>query len=509
VDIEVRKWPARVIHFRYTCNMSLDRNICYLAIKSRDERFDGRFFTAVVTTGVYCRPICPAPTPRLENVRFMACAAAAEEAGFRPCLRCHPEASPGTPAWLGASTTVSRALRLISEGALDEAGVEGLAARLGMGERQLRRLFEKHLGASPISVAQTRRAHFAKKLIDETSIPVSEVAYCSGFASIRRFNAAFRTAYGKSPTELRNTKTRTNGGSDGSLVHLKLSYRPPFDWLSLLRFLRARAIPGVESIEDNVYRRTVVIGDNAGVIEVRHIDGRRHLLLSVPSGLSKGLAHIAERVRRLFDLKADPAEINAHLGRDKRLGPVVRAYPGLRVPGAWDAFEIGVRAILGQQVSVSAATTLSGRLVREFGEPLAGQVEGLNSLFPGPERLSEADLSKVGLPSKRGEAIRRFATAIHRGEVALAFSSSLETTIEGLTALPGIGPWTAHYIAMRAMGEPDAFPSSDLILRRAAAGLKDVTLTETELLEQAEPWRPWRAYAALYLWTSYANRKKE
>jgi AraC family transcriptional regulator of adaptative response / DNA-3-methyladenine glycosylase II len=488
--------------------MTLDRNICYLALKSRDERFDGRFFTAVVTTGVYCRPICPAPTPRLENVRFMACAAAAEEAGFRPCLRCHPEASPGTPAWLGASTTVSRALRLISEGALDEAGVESLAARLGIGERQLRRLFEKHLGASPISVAQTRRTHFAKKVIDETSIPVSEVAYCSGFASIRRFNAAFRTAYGKSPTAWRKNKTRTNGASD-DLLHLKLSYRPPFDWGSLLRFLRARAIPGVELIDDNAYRRTVVIGDSAGVIEVRPVDGRRYLLLSVPSGLSKGLAQIAERVRRLFDLRADPAEITAHLERDKRLGTAVRAYPGLRVPGAWDAFEIGVRAILGQQVSVRAATTLSGRLVKECGEQLDGHPNGLCSLFPTPEQVSVANLARIGLPSKRADAIRSFATAIHRGEVALAFSSSLEAAIEELTALPGIGPWTAHYIAMRAMGEPDAFPSSDLILRRAAAARDDEMLTETGLLERAETWRPWRAYAALYLWTSYANRKKE
>jgi 3-methyladenine DNA glycosylase/8-oxoguanine DNA glycosylase len=253
-----------------------------------------------------------------------------------------------------------------------------------------------------------------------------------------------------------------------------------------------------------------MIGDSEGVIEVRPVDGQRYLMLTVPSELSKGLALIAERVRRLFDLKADPAEISGHLEQDKRLREAVRAYPGLRVPGAWDAFEIGVRAILGQQVSVSAATTLSGRLVKECGERLAGPGrEGLSFLFPGPEHVSEANLSKIGLPSRRADAIRRFATAVHRGEIALSFSTSLEATIEALTELPGVGPWTAHYIAMRALGEPDAFPSSDLILRRSAAARANETLTENELLERAEAWRPWRAYAALYLWTSYANRKKE
>ena len=520
--------------------MNLDRKLCYLAMKSRDERFDGRFFVAVVTTGVYCRPICPAPTPRLENIRFVPCAAAAEEAGFRPCLRCHPEASPGTPAWIGASATVSRALRLISEGALDEGGVEQLAERLGMGERHLRRLFEKHLGASPVAVAQTRRTHFAKKLIDETSLPISEVAYCSGFASIRRFNDAFRKAYRRSPTEWRKSKASSNGASSESRLsgdlrrrssgpgrqsgdsnhrladshlHLKLSYRPPFDWLSLVRFLRARAIPGVESVDDRAYRRTVMIGDSAGIIEVRPVVGQRYLLLSVPSQLSRGLAQIAERVRRLFDLKADPTDVADHLAKDQKLAAAVRARPGLRVPGAWDLFEIGVRAILGQQVSVSAATTLSGRLVEAYGEPLAVEAspnesqDGLRWLFPSPERISKASIK--GLPATRADAIRLFARAVHRGEVQTTTASNLEATIEAMTALPGIGPWTAHYIAMRALGEPDAFPSSDLILRRAAAGSPGETLAETELLKRAEAWRPWRAYAALYLWTEYANRKKE
>ena len=489
--------------------MNLDRNICYLAARSRDARFDGKFFIAVVTTGVYCRPVCPAPTPRLENVLFVACAAAAEEAGFRPCLRCRPETSPGTPAWLGASATVSRALRLISEGALDDASVEHLAERLGIGERHMRRLFIEHLGASPVAVAQTRRTHFAKKLIDETSLPISEVAYSSGFASLRRFNDAFRKAYGRSPSEWRKTRSKTNGSSGESRLTLKLSYRAPFDWLSLVRFLRARAIPGVEAIDDSAYKRTVKIGEATGIIEVRPVEGQRYLLLSVPPELSRSLALIAERIRRLFDLKADPAEISGHLAGDPSLAAAVESYPGLRVPGTWDAFEIGVRAILGQQVSVSAATTLSGRLVEAYGNALPGDSQnGLLWLFPSPERLSRASLSKVGLPSKRAEAIRGFARAVHRGEVALTSSSGLEPTIEGLTSLPGIGPWTAHYIAMRALGEPDAFPSSDLILRRAAANRPGHTISEAELLERAEAWRPWRAYAALYLWTGYANLKR-
>ena len=486
--------------------MNLDRNICYLAARSRDARFDGKFFIAVVTTGVYCRPVCPAPTPRLENVRFVACAAAAEEAGFRPCLRCRPETSPWTPAWLGASATVSRALRLISEGALDEGSVDELAGRLGIGERHMRRLFIEHLGASPVAVAQTRRTHFAKKLIDETALPIAEVAYSSGFASLRRFNDAFRKAYGRSPSEWRKSKVKTNGSSGESRLSLKLPYRAPLDWLSLVRFLRARAIPGVESIDDSAYRRTVRIGEASGVIEVRPVEGQRHLLLSVPPELSRSVALIAERVRRLFDLKADPAEISGHLANDPSLTAAVEAYPGLRVPGTWDAFEIGVRAILGQQVSVMAATTLSGRLVEAYGTALPGDAQnGLPWLFPGPERLSRVTVSKVGLPSKRAEAIRQFARAVHRGEVVLSSSAGLEATVEKLISLPGIGPWTAHYIAMRALGEPDAFPSSDLILRRAAANRRGQTVSEAELLERAEAWRPWRAYAALYLWTAYAK----
>jgi AraC family transcriptional regulator of adaptative response / DNA-3-methyladenine glycosylase II len=488
-------------------DMGLDFQRCYAATQSRDARFDGRFFVAVVTTGIYCRPICPAIMPRPENIRFFVSAAAAAEAGFRPCLRCRPEASPGTPDWQGSSSTVSRALRLISEGVLDEAGVNELARRLNIGPRHLRRLFVEHLGASPIAVAQTRRNHFAKKLIDETMLPMSEVAFCAGFSSIRRFNAAMRRTYGRAPTELRRTQKQMSPTASEANLQLKLSYRPPLDWQSLIRFLQARAIPGVEAISADRYRRTVHIGEATGIIQVQPGEGAQYLLLQVPPELSRGLMQISERVRNLFDLRADPMQISSHLTQDKRMAELVQSHPGLRIPGAWDGFEIAVRAIVGQQVSVKAANTLAGRLVKAYGQPLqtAGDDE-LAYLFPCPDRLADADFSATGLMPQRAEAIRGLARAVRDGHLAFGTAVGLEEAIACLTALPGVGAWTAHYIAMRALGEPDAFPSGDLALRRAAAEKKGNMLTEAQLRERAEPWRPWRAYAAMYLWQHYATR---
>ncbi len=485
-------------------DMNLDFERCYTATKSRDTRFDGRFFVAVVTTGIYCRPICPAIMPRPENIRFFVSAAAAEEVGFRPCLRCRPEASPGTPDWQGSFSTVSRALRLITEGVLDEAGVNELARHLNIGPRHLRRLFVNHLGAPPIAVAQTRRIHFAKKLIDETMLPMSEVAFCAGFSSIRRFNAAIRSAYDQSPTELRRTKKQISATVGEANLQLKLSYRPPFDWQSLIQFLQARAIPGVEAIEADRYRRTVQIGQATGILEVQPLEESQHLLLRVPPELSKGLMQTSERVRSRFDLRADPLEISSHLTQDKRMAELVQGYPGLRIPGAWDGFEIAVRAILGQQVSVKAANTLAGRLVKVYGEPIQTVAEAeLAYLFPCPERLANADLSDIGLMPQRAEAIRGLARAVRDGNLAFGTAVGLEEAIERLTTLVGVGAWTAHYIAMRALGEPDAFPAGDLGLRRAAAENKGEMLTEAQLRQWAEPWRPWRAYAAMYLWRHY------
>ena len=483
--------------------MSLEHQQCYAAIQSRDARFDGRFFTGVLTTGIYCRPICPAITPRPENVRFFASASGAEAEGFRPCLRCHPEASPGTPDWQGSSALVSRALRLISAGFLDESGVEDLAARLNIGARQLRRLFIQQLGAAPNAVAQTRRVHFAKQLIDETDLPMSEIAFSAGFSSIRRFNAAFRKAYDRPPTAVRRADQHGQVVTPGPDLQLKLSYRPPYNWPALVPFLKARAIPGVEVVDQYRYRRTIKIEGTAGVITVRYVKGQRHLLLYVPPVFSRSLLQIAEQMRTMFDLRADPAVISDHLGQDRQLAVLMKNQPGVRIPGTWDGFELAVRAILGQQVSVRAANTLAGRLVAAYGEPVpANEDEKLAYLFPTPARLAEAPLAEMGVMPPRAQAIRVLARAVLDGALAFETAAGLEEVLETLTALPGIGPWTANYIAMRAFSEPDAFPAGDLGLRRAAARMDPSLNTAARLRRHADTWRPWRAYAAVQLWLS-------
>lgn len=484
--------------------MILDPGICYRALRTRDGRFDGRFFTAVRSTGVYCRPICPAPTPKRENCSFFACAAAAQEAGFRPCLRCRPEASPGTPAWLGTSATVSRALRLLSDGALDTGNLEDLAARLGVGGRHLRRLFAEHLGASPVAVAQTRRIFFAKRLIDETDLSMTELAFASGFSSVRRFNDVIRRSFGRAPRELRRARSNGAARSPRTPITLKLQFRPPYDWNSMIGFLGRRAVPGVESAGHDYYRRTIVVKGVRGVIEIRPAGGQAHLVARIFLASPSALIEIAERARRLFDLEADPGAIGDHLAGDPRLAPAVAARPGVRVPGAWDGFELSVRAILGQQVSVKAATQLAARLVREHGEPLeldaaAFGMDGLERLFPTPERLAGADLGRIGVPGARARAISGLATAVARGDLMLDSPRGLDEAVRRLVELPGIGEWTAQYIAMRALREPDAFPATDLGLRRALTRGGGVW-SSSRLEEVAEAWRPWRAYAAMMLW---------
>jgi len=466
--------------------MELDREICERARLARDARFDGRFFIGVTSTGVYCRPVCPARSPKPKNVLYFPSAAAAAEAGFRPCLRCRPEASPGTPAWLGASASVSRALKLIGESALDGGGVDQLAARLGIGSRHLRRLFLRYVGATPVAVAQTRRVHFAKKLIDETSLSMAQIAMASGFGSIRRFNAIFQKFYQRAPGDLRRvspSKTSTNSLiSHIGNYRLRLAYRPPYDWASLIEFLAARAIPGVETVSPGEYRRTIGLDGFTGEISVRPVEGRHCLELNIRYPDPAALFRIVERVRGIFDLGADPAEAAAHLKKDLHLKTALRSYPGLRVPGCWDGFEIAVRAILGQQVSVKAATTIAGRLAAKFGSPETG---GAGVLFPTASALAEADLSRVGLTGQKIRSIRELAAAVNRGEIPFDRSIDTEQFEKRITAIPGIGPWTAQYIAMR-LGEPDAFPAADLYLRGVAA--------------QADAWRPWRAYAAMYIW---------
>lgn len=463
--------------------MQLDRESCQIARKARDPRFDGRFFIAVRTTAIYCRPICPAPSPKEENVEYYPSAAAAVQAGYRPCLRCRPEASPGTPAWLGTSATVSRALRLIGESALDDGGVESLAERLGVGSRHLRNLFVEHLGAPPVAVAQTRRVHFAKKLIDETSLPFTEVAIAAGFGSIRRFNFVFQRMYGRTPTELRRL-VRKRTEDEKECYRFRLPFRPPYDWPSILDFLSARATPGVERVSDGAYHRTIELNGIAGEIEVRLGSNALDLWVRFPE--TRMLFLIVERVRRLFDLAAEPSEIERHLGRDPLLTERLRRRPGLRVPGAWDGFELAVRAILGQQISVKGASTLAGRIASAFGKPY-----GDAFLFPLPDALAEAPIEKCGVTPARAQSIRALASSpLSREAIGLA-----EPHLARLEAIPGIGNWTSQYVAMRALGEPDAFPSADLVLLRAA-GCRDTK----ELEARSGAWKPWRAYAAMHLW---------
>ena len=483
--------------------MDMDDDACYRALSTRDARFDGRLFVGVKTTGIYCRPICPARTPKRENVRFYPSAAAAQEAGFRPCLRCRPETSPDLAAWRGASNTVTRALRLIEAGALDDADVEGLADRLGVGERQLRRLFRKHLGASPIAVAQTRRVLLAKQLIQETRLPMAEVAMASGFGSVRRFNETFQQLYDRPPASLRRLGGADEPACQGEAVLLTLPYSPPYDWDAMLGFLALRAIPGVERVAGGVYERTLGVAGAVGIVRVEPA-AKSRLAVSVRFPKISALPAIIARVRRVFDLAADPVAISTHLARDPALAPMVAARPGLRVPGAWDGFELAIRAILGQQITVTAARGLAGKLVAAHGAPLPTSLvaEGLTHAFPTPQRLADVDFATLGMPRARASALSAMTRAVIADPLIFGRKRTLEDAVGALKALPGIGEWTAQYIAMRELREPDAFPAADIGLMRALADEAGRRPTSAELLARAEAWRPWRAYAALHLWSS-------
>jgi AraC family transcriptional regulator, regulatory protein of adaptative response / DNA-3-methyladenine glycosylase II len=483
----------------------LERDACYRALRTRDARFDGRFFTCVKTTGIFCRPVCPARTPRLENCVFLPSAAAAQEAGFRPCLRCRPEASPDLAVWRGTSNTVARALALIGEGALDgEGDVGALAERLGVGERQLRRLFRRHLGASPNAVSQTRRVLFAKSLLDETHLPITQVALASGFGSVRRFNETMRRAYRRSPRELRRVRApQSAAGAEG--IGVRLPFRAPYDWDGVLGFLAARAIPGVELVADGAYRRTVALGGARGTVEVRCAGD--HLRATIALDDVAQLPRVVARLRRVFDVGADPAAIAAQLSADPRLAPLVAARPGLRVPGAFDGFELAVRAILGQQITVRAATALAGTLVAAHGEPFEGGAAApeLRFLFPAAERIAALEATGVGMPRARAASLAALARAVIADPRFFEPAADLDAAILRLRAVPGIGEWTAQYVAMRALGEPDAFPTPDVALLRAME-VRGARPTPKALLAAAEAWRPWRAYAALHLWASLAPR---
>jgi AraC family transcriptional regulator of adaptative response / DNA-3-methyladenine glycosylase II len=473
--------------------MTLDWQVCSRARLSRDPRFDGKFFIGVLSSRVYCRSICPAPTAKEKNCRYYATAAAAAEAGFRPCLRCRPECSPGTPAWLGTSNTVSRALRLIGEAGLDHDGMEGLAERLGVGSRHLRRLFIRHIGATPSAVAQTRRLHFAKKLIDETRLPFGQIALASGFGCVRRFNAAIRKTYKRTPTQIRRLVRQTSLPLDNQYV-FHLRFRPPYHWPTMLSFLAARATPGVEAVESGSYLRTISVEGVEGYFEVSFEEASNSLRVRIQFSEPGALFFIIERIRAMFDVNADWSDIALAFRHDAALAPLLERAPGMRVPGCWNGFELAIRAILGQQITVRGATTLAGRLAKKFGNRLPGD-RSLTHLFPTPETLAEADLTGIGLTRARSQTIRAIARAVRDGRVRFDGIIELEQFLEQLTEIPGIGKWTAQYIAMRARGEPDAFPAGDAALISALR-----LSSAAELDRHAEAWRPWRAYAVMYLW---------
>ncbi len=487
-----------------------DPAVCEQARLSRDARFDGLFFTAVLTTGIYCRPVCPAPPPKPANVVYYANAAAAEAAGFRPCLRCRPELSPGDGSWHRGDDVVARALALIDQGALNEAPLSALAARMHLGERQLRRLFVERLGAAPVVVHGTRRLLFAKQLLSETALPVTEVAMAAGFNSLRRFNAVFQQAYGMPPRMLRQ-RQRPRAAS-GDTLTLRLGYRPPFDFAAMLDFLRGRALPGVEVVDGSHYLRAIGDAQAPGWLRVGAWPAARgerapHALRLQLHGCPPArLQDTVRRIRRMFDLDADPGAIARHLARDPRLAPLLRQRPGLRLPSGWDGFEIAVRAVIGQQVSVAAARTLTARLAQRFGTPLpeAFAAQGLTHLFPTPEALADGDLDGLGLIGTRVQTIRAIARALREGHIGLRSEQTLEDFVAEWTALPGIGPWTAQYIALRALGHPDAFPAEDLVLQKTLPG-DGSRLTARALRAHAQAWRPWRGYAVLHLWREAAQ----
>ncbi len=477
------------------------REICFRAMAAKDARFDGLFFIAVRSTGIYCRPVCPAPPPKRQNISFYANAAAATAAGYRPCLRCRPELSPEAHAQV-REEAVRRALALIAEGALQDGSTTALAARVQLSARQLQRVFLTHVGATPHAVHATRRLLLAKQLLTETALPVTDVALAAGFNSLRRFNTAFKDGCGMPPSAIRRQKSADKALS--GMLTLRLGYRPPLDFPLLLAFLAKRAIPGIERVNADSYERVIGSIDASSWIRVRAAAERPELLLDIGNADPHAIPDIVRRVRKMFDLDADLRAVAAVFDADPLLKHAIGLHPGLRVPCAWDGFELAVRAVLGQQISVAGATTLARRLVDTWGEArtdAAAMQIGLDRAFPSPQYLRDAPLESIGLPRTRAATLRALSAAVADGRLSFEGGQRLEDFVERAVALPGIGAWTAHYIAMRALALPDAFPSGDLILQQRLgqhAGVARLTERATEARSQA--WRPWRAYAVLHLW---------
>jgi AraC family transcriptional regulator of adaptative response / DNA-3-methyladenine glycosylase II len=482
--------------------MELDVDACYRAVCSRDRRFDGIFYTAVRTTGIYCRPSCPARTPAQANVTFHPSAAAAQAAGYRACKRCLPDATPGSPEWDVAATAAGRAMRLIADGVVDREGVEGLARRMGYTARHLNRLLLAELGAGPLALARARRAQTARVLIETSSLGFAQVAFAAGFSSVRQFNETIREVYAATPSQLRNLRPRKRNRrrrrSARGAMKLRVAVRTPFAGAALLRFLAAHTVRGVEVVEGHTYARTLDLPHGPGVVTLELSD-----LLDAGTGFVSAAFRLTdlrdtgaalERVRRILDADCDPTAVAHHLGDDPTLGPLIAATPGLRVPGSPDGAELAVRAIVGQQVSVAGARTVLGRLVAEHGVPFETEVPGLTHVFPSADVIAGIDPASLPMPRARGQALNTLAAAIAGGEVRLDRGADRDAVRKALLALPGVGPWTADYIALRALAHPDVFLPTDVGLQRA--------LNRLGAVAGEAAWRPWRSYAAMALWNS-------
>lgn len=470
----------------------------YQALHSRDRRFDGVFFVGVRSTMIYCRPVCRARRPQPRNCTFFRTAAEAERSGYRPCLRCRPELAPGRSVTDASSRIARAAFARIADGALDRRSLADVARDLRVGERHLRRVVSAEFGASPVELAQTQRLLLAKQLLTETDLPVARIAYASGFSSLSRFNTLFRSRYRLSPTELR--RLRRSGTDTGGAVTLRFDYRPPYDWAWVLEFLAARAIPGIENVSNDAYTRSLRAGPHAGWFRVRPAPRQENaLIVEISESLLPALLPVRSAVRRMFDLDAEPQTIAEHFASDDILGPLVRRRPGLRLPGAADLFELAVRGVLGQQISVAAARTLAGRLHARFGEPVEApdRVDRLAATAGQLAAADPADVAALGMPLSRARTVVLLAQSVARGDVRLAPTADIAAATAALRRVHGIGPWTAEYIAMRGLHWPDAFPAGDLGIRTALRGVDAAT--------RAEVWRPWRAYAAIHLWASLAD----
>ncbi len=488
--------------------MDLDHDRCYAAVASRDPRFDGWFVTGVTSTGIYCRPSCPAITPRRHNVTFFATAAAAHASGFRACKRCRPDAAPGSPEWDVRADVVGRAMRLIADGTVDRDGVAGLAHRLGYSPRQLQRLLVAEVGAGPQALARAQRAQSARVLIETTDLTFGDVAFAAGFGSIRQFNDTVRAVFDRTPGEMRERGRRSAGStlSAPGTVSLRLAHRAPMASTDLLGFLASRAITGVEVVDHDVdgtpttYRRTLDLPHGPATVALTPGEGAWTCELRLPE--LRDLAAAVARCRRLLDLDADPVAVDAHLGADPVLAPLVAARPGLRVPGAVDGFEVAVRAVVGQQVSVAGAVTTLAGITGHAGKALTAPDGPLTHLFPTAEALAGLDPTTLPMPRARGRALVGLAEAVADGRIALDPGTDRDAARAALATLPGIGPWTVEDIALRGLGDPDAFPTTDLGVRRTLSALAGPDAARpAAVTARAEAWRPWRAYATIHLWS--------